>query len=188
MTMQYNNKFALIRHHIHAYYERLRVRYLKFLGMSIGKKPRIGSILCQWPNKVILGDNVELENHVSFKITQPFNNSNYIKIGSNVFVGKGCEFNCITTIVIEDNCLIASNTTFVDAGHEIEPSKLINKQPVTFSPIKLEEDVWIGTKCAILQGVTIGKGSVVGAGSVVNKSIPAGEIWAGVPARFIRKR
>ena len=52
----------------------------------------------------------------------------------------------------------------------------------------LEDDVWIGTSCVILQGVTVGTGSVIAAGSVVNKSIPANEVWAGVPARFIKKR
>ena len=54
--------------------------------------------------------------------------------------------------------------------------------------IVIEDDVWIGTQSIILKGVTIGKGSIVGAGSLVNRSIPGNEIWAGSPAKFIRHR
>jgi virginiamycin A acetyltransferase len=52
----------------------------------------------------------------------------------------------------------------------------------------IQDEVWIGCKAIILRGVTIGQGAVIGAGAVVTKDIPPYEIWAGVPARFIRKR
>ena len=55
------------------------------------------------------------------------------------------------------------------------------------APVIIENDVFIGAHCIILKGVTIGEGSIIGAGSVVTKSVPAGEIWAGNPAHFIRK-
>ena len=57
---------------------------------------------------------------------------------------------------------------------------------VKCAPIKIEEDVFIGAGCIVLKGVTIGKGSVIGAGSVVTKMVPAGQVWAGNPARYIR--
>ena len=84
--------------------------------------------------------------------------------------------------------MIASKTTINDTGHEISRNLKINKRPVTTKEIILEEDVWIGTSCVILQGVNIGKGSIVAAGSVLNKSIPSYEVWADVPALFIKKR
>ena len=166
----------------------LRILYFKTCGLKVGEETVIGKIVCDWPNKIIIGRDSVIEDGVVFKITKPFTTDNLITLGNGVFVGNGCEFNCNTTIVIGDNCLIASRCTFVDTGHEIDPNVNINKQPLTIAPILLEEDVWIGTQSVILKGVKIGKGSIVGAGSVVNKSIPAYEIWAGSPARFIRKR
>ena len=56
------------------------------------------------------------------------------------------------------------------------------------SPVVIEDNAFIGARCIILKGVTIGKNAIVGAGSVVTKSIPANEIWAGNPARPIRKQ
>ena len=52
----------------------------------------------------------------------------------------------------------------------------------------IEENVWIGTNSTVLKGVSIGKGAIIGAGSVVNKNVPQDEIWGGVPAKFIKKR
>ncbi len=180
---------ALLRHRIGRIKARNRIAYYKFLGMQIDPGAAIGKIQCEWPNKVSLGSKCEIENNVVFKITQPFSDKNYIKIGERVFVGYGCEFNCSTKITVGNDCLIASNTTFVDTGHEIKDLKTnINLQPCVFEEITIADNVWIGTNCVILKGVTIGTGSVIGAGSVVNKSIPEYQVWAGVPARFIRNR
>ena len=68
--------------------------------------------------------------------------------------------------------MIASNTTFNDTGYEFSKKDIINKQPITSKSIVLEEDVWVGTSCVILQGVTIGKRAVKAAGLVINKDIP----------------
>lgn len=158
------------------------------MGMSVGKDTIIGLIRCDWPSKITIGDRCFIEDNVVFKITKPFDNENNIFIGDNVFVGYNCEFNCNSKIIISNNCLIASNTTFVDTGHQILYGKNINEQGLVIAPIIIEEDVWIGTHCVVMKGVKVGKGSIVGAGSVVNREIPANQIWAGVPAKFIRNR
>ena len=56
------------------------------------------------------------------------------------------------------------------------------------APVVIEDDVWLGTHVVVLPGVTIGKGAIIGASSVVTKDIPAYEVWAGVPAKFIKRR
>ena len=62
-----------------------------------------------------------------------------------------------------------------------------NDTDIKSAPVLIKEGAFIGAHSIILKGVTIGKHSIIGAGSVVTKSIPDGEIWAGNPARFIRK-
>lgn len=179
---------ALLVHKIRGIRMHARKFFFKTLGMQISRDVQLGKIECHWPNKIALGSGTEVEDNVVFKITQPFSETNCIKIGERVFIGNGCEFNCSTRILIGNDCLIASNTTFVDTGHATRPEKNINQQECLFEEINIAEDVWIGTHCVILKGVTIGKGSIVGAGSIVNKSIPPKQVWAGVPARFIRNR
>ncbi|TRX23102.1 acyltransferase [Flavobacterium franklandianum] len=156
--------------------------------MQAGSGTQIGKMRCDWPNKLILGSYCEIQDDVDFRLWHPFNDSSYIKLGDKVFIGHACEFVCNTKIVIGSNCLIASKCTINDTGHEFNRNANINLQPITSKEIIIEDDVWIGTSCVILQGVTIGKGSIIAAGSVVNKSVPSYEIWAGVPARFIKKR
>lgn len=182
------NYFALVRHKLAGLQEYFRIAYYKFLGMRLAKGVSLGKIDCAWPNKVLVGIDCEIANGVVFKGGQPFLDSNYIKIGDRSFIGNRCFFNCTTMISIGQDCLIASDTTFADIGHGITLGEKINKQATNYSPIIIQDDVWIGTNCVILQGVTIGRGSVIGAGSMVNKSIPEYQIWAGSPARFIKNR
>ena len=64
----------------------------------------------------------------------------------------------------------------------------MREQDYNSNPIKIGRDVWIGCRVTILPGVTIGDHAVVGAGAVVNRDVPAGEKWAGIPARKIGVR
>jgi acetyltransferase-like isoleucine patch superfamily enzyme len=180
--------FGLLIYKIGKFKQKIRVFLFRMRGLEILKGSTLGNITCDWPHRLMIGQDCEIQDGTDFRIWQPYNNDSFIKLGNNIFIGHTCEFVCSNKITIGNDCLIASNTTFNDTGHEYVKLQKINKQPVTTKEIIIEDDVWIGTSCVILQGVTIGQGAVIGAGSVVNKSIPPYEVWVGVPARFIKKR
>ena len=94
-----------------------------------------------------------------------------ITIGDNVKIGGG-------------TCVYTSDFHSLNKDLRRTGEDLKNRKS---APITIENDAFIGARCIILKGVTIGENSIVGAGSVVTKSIPANEIWAGNPAKFIRK-
>jgi len=180
--------FGLFVHKCGYLKQKIRIFTFKLRGLKILKGSTLGNITCDWPHLLIIGRDCVIQDFVDFRLWHPYNKDNFIKLGNRVFIGHGCEFACASKITIGNDCLIASGTNFIDAGHEYAKAKNINTQPVTIGEIHIEDDVWIGMSCSILKGVTIGQGAVIGAGSVVNKSIPPYEVWAGVPARFIKKR
>ncbi|MEO7310415.1 MAG: acyltransferase [Chitinophagaceae bacterium] len=179
---------AIFRVKISGLVNTFRKIYFKSLGLKIGSGGSLGKITCVWPQQVVIGSNGTIQDRVDFRIGRPFSKNNFIKIGDRIFLGRDCEFNCSGRIVVGNDVMIGSNTIIVDVGHEINVPAPINTQPCTIKDIVINDDVWIGTKCVILQGVEIGKGSVIGAGSMVNRSVPEYEVWAGCPARFIKKR
>ncbi len=84
---------------------------------------------------------------------------------------------------------IGPHVIIIAGNHVYEDKNLtIHEQGLSYSPIVIEDDVWIGSRVNILAGVTIGTGSVVGAGAVVTKDIPPYSVAVGVPARVIKKR
>ena len=98
-------------------------------------------------------------------------------------------YNCVildtSPVHIGAGAFIAPGVCLSCAGHSIDPEQR-SSGISTSRPITLEEDVWIGANSVVCGGVTIGKGSVIGAGSVVTRDIPAGVVAAGVPCRPIR--
>lgn len=86
-------------------------------------------------------------------------------------------------------CEIAPNCAFYPYNHGFAPGKDIMSQPVwTKGGIIIGNDVWLGVGVNVLDGVRIGKGAVIGAGSVVTKDIPKGAITTGVPAQIVKMR
>ena len=83
-----------------------------------------------------------------------------------------------------NNCNIANNVVIVDHNHKIGNNGVIDG--LDCSPIKIGDNVWIGANVTILKGISIGNGSIIAAGAVVNTNIPSCEIWGGVPARKIK--
>ncbi|WP_352929524.1 acyltransferase [Mesorhizobium sp. M1088] len=93
-------------------------------------------------------------------------------------------------LTIGRNCLIAPRVSIFASNHQYRDRNVDIRNQGTFSKggIKIADDVWIGTGAIILDGVQIGEGCVVGAGSVVTKSLPDYAIVAGNPATIIARR
>lgn len=115
-------------------------------------------------------------------------NAGRIQIGCRVRINAGCSLVSYAAITIGNDCLLGEYTSIRDADHGTDPGRPIREQPHVAAPVTIGRDVWIGRGVAVLKGVTIGDGAVIGANSVVTHDVPPGEIWAGVPARFLRKR
>ena len=122
-----------------------------------------------------------------------------IDVGNNVFIGAGTTIDCVNHIFIGDDAKIGFHGLMMDSdNHNIRYSIRKNDladckknkrdwSTAKSAPIRIERGAWIGARVIILKGVTIGEGTIVGAGSVVTKSIPAWTIAAGNPARMIRE-
>lgn len=111
-----------------------------------------------------------------------------IEIGENTYIGP---YTCLSgdKIKIGRSCLIASQSGLYASNHVFQdPSKTIKEQGFIYKGIVIEDDCWIGNGVRVLDGVTIGHGSVIGAGAVVTKDIPPYSIAVGVPAKVIDTR
>ncbi|KAH7466001.1 hypothetical protein KRP22_014984 [Phytophthora ramorum] len=109
-----------------------------------------------------------------------------IHMGDNVQMNFNCVFLDGCPITIGDRVLIAPNVQLYTASHPLDPEVRSSGIEVG-KPITIEDDVWIGGNAVVVPGVTIGRGSVIGAGSVVTKDVPPMCVYAGNPAKFIKK-
>ncbi len=107
-----------------------------------------------------------------------------IKLGKNVFINAGCQFQDQGGITIGDDTLIGPKTVIATLNHHQNPKERANLIP---KPVKIGNSVWIGANVTILPGVTIGDGAIIAAGAVVNKDVKANTIVGGVPAKKIKE-
>jgi acetyltransferase-like isoleucine patch superfamily enzyme len=104
-----------------------------------------------------------------------------------IFIGKHCGFSgvsirCFKKITIGDNVRVGANVTIIDGdAHQDDPRAGKNKD------IVIEDNVWLGMNVVVLKGVTIGRNSLIGAGSIVTKDIPANVVAAGNPCRIVKQ-
>lgn len=112
-----------------------------------------------------------------------------LTIGDNVGMSQAALV-CHKSITIGDNVKIGGGVCIYDTDfHSLDPVIRRSSEDLknrAEKPVVIGNDVFIGAKSIILKGVTIGENSVIGAGSVVTKTVPANQIWAGNPAKFIR--
>ena len=105
---------------------------------------------------------------------------NDVKIGNNVTVKSGVQI--WDGIELEDNVMIGSNVTFTNDMYPRAKNK--NWKMLRTRVCK---GATVGAGATLLPGLTIGERAMIGAGSVVTKNVPAGELWVGNPARFVKK-
>jgi virginiamycin A acetyltransferase len=176
--------------------------------LNIGSNVSCGNSILQ--GKIKIGSNTQLSSALisgefeageTCKIINGVTISGRIKIGSYTSLnGPNTDFTAkVNEIHIGNFCSIARNVTFQEFNHNF--SKMtsyyinnnlkktgIHNDIVAKGVIKLEHDVWIGTHCVVLSGVTIGTGAVIAANSVVTNDIPPYAIAAGTPAKVIKYR
>lgn len=110
----------------------------------------------------------------------------HVHFGSHVYANFNLTLVDDTHIYVGDYTMIGPNVTIATAGHPILP-ELREKGYQYNSSVRIGRNCWIGANVAILPGVTIGENTVIGAGSVVTKDIPAGVIAVGNPCRVLRE-
>ena len=133
-----------------------------------------------------LGDGVHLYGDTYIETGQ----GGTVKFGRDTHILPNCQFSAYKgSIEIGSDVQIAPGCAFYPYDHGTLPGDLMRRQPlITKGDITIEDDVWLGFGVIVLSGVRIGRGAVIGAGSVVTKNIPDGAIAAGMPARVLRMR
>ncbi|GMU92340.1 MAG: hypothetical protein AMXMBFR4_13980 [Candidatus Hydrogenedentota bacterium] len=118
----------------------------------------------------------------------------FVEIQKGAVIGAECKISSHTFIcegvTIEDGVFVGHHVVFINDRYPraINPDGTMQtEQDWTLEPTRVCKGAAIGSGCTILCGVTIGEGAMIGAGSVVTKSVPPGELWAGNPARFLRR-
>ncbi len=122
----------------------------------------------------------------SFLLAPPFftTGGTEIRVGRNVFVNQNCTFYDLGGLDIGDDVMIGPNVSLITSGHPVDPAQ--RRAAVVGTPIVIERNVWIAAGAIVIGGVTIGENSVVAAGSVVTRDVPANTLVGGNPARVIR--
>jgi len=122
--------------------------------------------------KAVIGKNCNINSHTFIE--------NNVRIGNNVTVK--CGVYLWDGIQLDDDVFIGPNVTFTNDKYP--QSK---KYPDEFQSILVKKGASIGANATILGGIVIGENSLIGAGSLVTKSVPPNELWVGNPAKFVRK-
>ncbi len=148
---------------------------------------------------VKLGKNVKLAKYINLYGCAIGDNTKigaFVEVQKNARIGKNCKISSHSFVcegvTIDNNCFLGHGVMFINDNYPRAISKrgaLESEKDWAsrFVKTRVKNNAAIGSNATIIGGVTIGSSSIVGAGSVVTKDIPAGEIWAGNPAKFIRK-
>lgn len=138
----------------------------------------------------LCGDNVSIGGGYSFAGTENFFIHNNVQIGRNALF-----WSTHAKLIIDNNVLIGPNVSIHTGNHDFsvigKPIISVNIQDMDktcFGDVVIKSDTWIGDGCIILKGVTIEKGCIIGAGSVVTRSTEPYGIYVGNPAKRIKNR
>lgn len=188
----------------------LRKLFYPLLFKKVGRRVVIGKDVClRGTKKITLGDDVIIDDFCVLDV-KGLNSggvvidndtviernciikaacSGFVKIGKRDKIASNAHILGLGGITIGDDVLIGDNTLIVAYSHVFSDTSVpIINQGFSVKGIVIKDDVWIGSGARILDGVTINKGSIIGANAVVNKDVPAGSIVGGVPAEVLKTR
>lgn len=184
----YKARCVLARYHPQGYVSPRAVIYHDALNR--GKHVFVGDRVCisrtNSGGPVELGDKVQLYSDINIETT--FGGS--VRIGAGSHIQPRCHLVAgKAAIIIGERAEIAAGCAFYPFNHGMAPGRPVREQPLeSKGDIVIGDDVWLGYGVVVLDGVRIGNGAVIGAGSVVTRDIPANAIAVGSPARVIKLR
>lgn len=182
----YRSSFARIGKSVHIH---PGVQCFGTQAIELGDHVRIfqGAFLKSKGNRICLKDHVTIDRGVIIDADQGY--EGYIELGEGTYIGA---YTCIAgpgSLKIGKHCLIAAHSSLFAGNHIFsDPNKPIVEQGDNCEGIVIEDDCWLGSGVRVVDGVTIGKGSVIGAGAVVTRNVPPYSIAVGVPAKVIGHR
>ncbi|RPJ70343.1 MAG: acyltransferase [Alphaproteobacteria bacterium] len=164
----------------------LRARFYFRKAVLQGSKIRIwGHPSIHILGKMVINDRVRIISTIT-PVELVVDTGAIFEIGENTYINYGVSISAKHCVKIGRDCLIGTYVNITDNNfHYVDPDRR-NEIPPS-SDVTIEDNVWLGTRVIVLPGVTIGKDSVIGAGSVVTHSIPSRVIAAGAPAKIIRE-
>ena len=190
----------------------LRSKFFPVILGSVGKGTLFGrNIVFRHPKKINIGDNIILDDNLLIDAKGDGNRG--IAIKNDVFVGRNSILSCKGGDIILDersnlgaNCyifsssrvrlgkdaIVAAYTYFIGGGNylldEIDVAINLQYDYEGKGGVEIDDNVWVGAHCVVLDGVKVGKGSVIAAGAIVRKSVEGMSIIGGVPAKILKKR
>jgi Acetyltransferase (isoleucine patch superfamily) len=172
------------------FYREALVRYrCTSVGRRLQIEGRIPDI--EGNGKVIIGDNVRIGPNCSWFVGHKVSTDASLVVGNNVSLGYRGMISVVTTVTIGDRTMLAGGVSIFDnPSHPISPRKRFHHEPIDLDdakPVVIGRNCWLGGGAVILRGVTIGDNSIVAAGSIVTKPIPANVLAGGVPATILRE-
>ena len=188
----------------------LRRKLYRFFMRKLGKGTIIGrNVTIRHPRKIVLGDNVTIDDNtlidargsgekcLIFEDNVIINRNciilakfGHIHLGKNSSVGSNSVIVSTDGVSIGSSVLIAGGCYISAGSYHIDNISIpiVEQGSYTKGPVLVDDDVWLGTGAIILDGISIGKGAVVGAGAVVTKNVVEKNIVTGVPAKVLRIR
>jgi serine acetyltransferase len=182
------NPFALLVRFSAAFNSRRRNLWFSLLGVQLRGYVwmRRISIPRQWSD-VSIEKEVSLDDGVVL-LCNGAPRKNKISIDCGTYINRYSMVDAHLEIKIGRNCMIGPHCYITDANHGRAAGVLVKEQKMEPRPVVIEDDVWLGAGVIVLPGVRLGRGCVIGAGAVVTNDVPAGEVFAGVPATRIASR
>jgi acetyltransferase-like isoleucine patch superfamily enzyme len=164
---------------------RRRALIYRLLGMRIDGKVWLEAI--EWPLRpdcITLASGTALDRGVTLLAT---NDAARIVIGENCYVNRHTMLDASARIEIGAQTMIGPFCYITDHDHVFGAGAAPGETPLISEPTRIGKRCWLGAQVSVLKGVTIGDGTVVGAGSVVTKSLPPNVVTAGSPAKVLRE-
>ena len=186
---------------VHVFFRELRAKLLRFFWyepLFRSQCSRIGGgfMMENLPyivgtGRIALGERVVFGGQVVFMFGNRGPHTPEVSIGDHTFLGHAVSLSSSDSIRVGDHCLIASGVQISDYdGHPVDAARRRAGEvtpPEGIRPVRIGNDVWIGSNAIVLKGVSIGNRSVVGAGAVVTRDVPPDVVVAGNPARVVKQ-